>query len=118
MFASADEPLALLVELRPKHAKRRFRDEIYNSWNHCCGYCGKEATSLDHIIPRFKSGSSNRNNLLPACRRCNANKGSADMECWYKQQEFFTEERLCRIQKWMEPEILVLPDLLLLCDSA
>lgn len=110
MFASADEPLALLVELRPKHAKRRFRDEIYNAWDYNCAYCGKPATSLDHIIPKFKSGSSNRNNLIPACRRCNANKGSMDLEEWYCIQDFYTEERLDRIREWMECEIIIFPD--------
>jgi hypothetical protein len=39
MFASEHEPLALLVELTPKLAKKRFRDDIYKAWNHKCGYC-------------------------------------------------------------------------------
>ena len=106
MFASADEPLALLVELRPKHAKRRFRDEIYNAWDYNCAYCGKPATSLDHIIPKFKSGSSNRNNLIPACRKCNANKGSMVLEEWLCSQDFYTEERLDRIKEWIDVKLL------------
>ena len=111
MFASADEPLALLVELSPRLAKKRFREEIYKAWDNCCGYCGEPATSLDHIIPRFKSGSSNCHNLLPACRRCNANKGSEDMEEWYMKQDYFCPERLKQIKHWRNRNIVSLfPD--------
>lgn len=111
MFASAEEPLALLVELTPKLAKKRFREEIYKAWDHKCGYCGDEATSLDHIVPRFKSGSSNCHNLLPACRKCNANKGSDDMEAWYTQQDYFCEQRLKKIRQWMNRNVVQLfPD--------
>jgi len=106
MFCSQHEPLALLVELKPSLAKKRFREEIYKAWDHKCGYCESAATSLDHIIPRFKSGSSNRNNLIPCCRRCNVNKASNAMEAWYKQQEFFTEEKFAKIKNWVENEII------------
>jgi hypothetical protein len=111
MFCSQHEPLALLVELRPKLAKKRFRESIYQAWDHKCGYCEEQATSLDHIVPRFKSGCSNRNNLVPACTKCNANKASSEMETWYRQQSFFTEEKLGRIKAWMEPEGFNLIDL-------
>lgn len=106
MFSSANEPLALLIELTPKLAKKRFREYIYQAWNHQCGYCGEKATSLDHIVPRFKSGSSNRNNLLPCCRQCNANKGSSEMETWFKQQIFFTQDKLDKIKEWTRQEVI------------
>jgi 5-methylcytosine-specific restriction endonuclease McrA len=104
MFCNEHEPLALLVELTPKLAKKRFRESIYQAWNHKCGYCGETATSLDHIVPRFKSGSSNRHNLLPCCRRCNAHKGSEDMKSWFKKQTFFSTETLDRIESWIKQE--------------
>jgi hypothetical protein len=108
MFSSANDPLALLIELTPKLAKKRFREHIYESWDHKCGYCEEFATSLDHVIPRFKSGSSNRNNLVPACRRCNTAKASTKMEEWYQQQEFFTQARMDRIKSWMNQEVVEL----------
>jgi hypothetical protein len=98
----------LLLELTPKLAKKRFRQAIYDAWDCKCGYCGDEATSLDHIIPRFKSGSSNRNNLLPACRRCNTSKASTKMEEWYERQEFFIQTRMNRIKSWMNQEVVEL----------
>ena len=108
MFSSANEPLALLIELTPKLAKKRFREHIYEAWDHKCGYCEELATSLDHVIPRFKSGSSNRNNLVPACRRCNTAKASTKMEEWYQQQEFFTQARMDRIKSWINQEVVEL----------
>jgi hypothetical protein len=108
MFSSAHDPLALLIELTPKLAKKRFREHIYESWDYKCGYCGDEATSLDHIIPRFKSGSSNRNNLVPACRRCNTSKASTKMEEWYQRQDFFTQARMDTIKSWMNQEVVEL----------
>lgn len=106
MFADEHAPLALLVEITPKLAKKRFREDIYKTWDYKCAYCEEPATSLDHIVPRFKSGSSNRNNLIPACRRCNSNKASTEIETWYSQQEFFTQARMEKIKFWMTQEIL------------
>ena len=105
MFCDEHAPLALLVELTPKLAKKRFREDIYKHWNYKCAYCEEPATSLDHIVPRFKSGSSNRNNLIPACRRCNSNKGSTLINDWYCKQEFFTQARMEKINTWMSQEV-------------
>lgn len=104
MFNCEQEPLALLIELTPKLAKKRYRQSIYEAWDHKCGYCGAEATSLDHIIPRFRSGSNNRNNLMPACRRCNASKASTKVEEWYQSQEFFCQARMDKINAWIKQE--------------
>lgn len=106
MYCNEHEPLALLVELTPKLAKKRFRDEIYKSWNHCCGYCGDPATSLDHIVPRFRSGSTTRKNLIPACRRCNTSKASEALHDWYPKQTFFNEEKFDRIKAWMQQNVV------------
>jgi hypothetical protein len=38
-----------------------------------CGYCfEKWATCWDHIIPYSLGGPTNTDNLMPACRACNA----------------------------------------------
>lgn len=106
MYYSEHEPIALLVEVTPKLAKKRFRDEIYKSWNHKCAYCGEDATSLDHIIPRHKSGETTRKNLVPACRRCNSSKASCKLQDWYLDQSFFCQFRLHRIERWMSQDPL------------
>ena len=105
MFNCEREPLVLLVELTPKLAKRRYRQSIYEAWDYCCGYCNAPATSLDHIIPKFNSGSSKRDNLIPACRTCNRDKGSLKMEEWYKNQKFFSKEKLDKIYEWIKQDL-------------
>ena len=39
-----------------------------------CGYCGDEATTMDHIIPRSKGGPHTWENVIAACRPCNHRK--------------------------------------------
>ena len=39
-----------------------------------CQYCGREAESLDHVIPRSRGGSHTWDNVVAACRRCNTRK--------------------------------------------
>lgn len=104
VFNSEQDPLNLLIELTPKLAKKRYRQSIYDAWNNKCAYCNERATSLDHITPRFRSGSSKRNNLVPACRRCNASKASYKLEEWYYQQDFFNQVRMDKIRAWIEQE--------------
>ena len=106
MFATETEPLDLLVELTPRLAKRRFREEIYKAWDHKCVYCGAPATPPDHLIPKFRGGNGNFYNLAPSCRRCNANKGSELLEDWYQRQSFFCSDRLEKIVAWMNQDAL------------
>jgi hypothetical protein len=42
-----------------------------------CSYCKQEpATEIDHIVPISKGGTNDRDNLTPACRKCNTRKGA------------------------------------------
>ncbi len=43
-----------------------------------CQYCGSKSTRLtiDHIIPKERSGSDNWDNLVVACQPCNKQKGN------------------------------------------
>ena len=47
----------------------------------CCAYCG-EAKPLerDHKIPLSRGGSDNIENIIPACRSCNASKNAKTAE--------------------------------------
>ena len=56
----------------------------------CCVYCGKTTTlQIDHIIPKNKGGKDAGENLVWACRKCNASKNDTDlMEWYYVKQEF------------------------------
>ncbi|GAA5032738.1 HNH endonuclease [Microbacterium fluvii] len=42
---------------------------------HRCGYCGKSASTIDHILPRSRGGADSWENLVACCLRCNNVKG-------------------------------------------
>jgi 5-methylcytosine-specific restriction endonuclease McrA len=42
---------------------------------HQCGYCGRSATTVDHIHPRSRGGEDSWENLVACCLRCNNAKG-------------------------------------------
>lgn len=39
-----------------------------------CGYCGRTARTVDHILPRAKDGKDTWKNTVAACGRCNQRK--------------------------------------------
>jgi 5-methylcytosine-specific restriction endonuclease McrA len=39
--------------------------------NHRCGYCGKSASTIDHVQPRSRGGADSWENLIACCLRCN-----------------------------------------------
>lgn len=43
--------------------------------SHRCGYCGKTATTIDHVLPRSRGGADSWENLVACCLRCNNVKG-------------------------------------------
>ena len=43
-----------------------------------CYLCGKPADTADHIIPVFKGGGNELENLRAACRKCNSTTGARD----------------------------------------
>jgi 5-methylcytosine-specific restriction endonuclease McrA len=43
-----------------------------DSW--ACQYCGATAENLDHVLPRSRGGLHVWENVVAACRRCNAKK--------------------------------------------
>jgi HNH endonuclease len=40
-----------------------------------CVYCGSEANTVDHVIPKSLGGLTVERNLVAACRSCNSSKG-------------------------------------------
>ncbi|GAA1239164.1 HNH endonuclease [Pseudonocardia alaniniphila] len=39
-----------------------------------CGYCGKRADTIDHVVPRSRGGTHSWENCVAACRTCNSRK--------------------------------------------
>jgi 5-methylcytosine-specific restriction endonuclease McrA len=45
-----------------------------------CQYCAAPAENIDHVIPRSKGGPHAWDNVVAACRPCNAKKGDSLLE--------------------------------------
>jgi len=83
-------------------AKRKFRKSIKYGWGGLCAYCRcNRATTLDHIKPKSRGGSSLRSNLIPACQTCNHSKGSSNWLEWFQRQEFFNLIAQELIEEWI-----------------
>lgn len=64
------------------------KDDVF--YQRLCAYCGiltdpgdrlsRRAPQVDHVIPRIQGGSDAPENLVLACRRCNARKGGRTPE--------------------------------------
>ena len=76
----------------------------YFDWK--CAYSGqvlsKDTRSLDHIIPISKGGEHEIWNVVPMYRPYNSSKQDKDLLEWYKEQDFYSEERLQKICEWQE----------------
>lgn len=59
---------------------KRTRFEVLRRDDHTCRYCGGAAPdvklTVDHVTPVALGGSDSPDNLVAACRDCNAGKGS------------------------------------------
>ena len=83
-------------------AKRKFRKSIKYGWGGLCAYCRcHRATTLDHLKPKSRGGSSLRSNLIPACQSCNHSKGSQHWLVWFQQQQFYNEVAKELIEEWI-----------------
>ncbi|MEV4755655.1 HNH endonuclease [Micromonospora sp. NPDC049559] len=56
---------------------------------HRCAYCGRFATTVDHVLPRSRGGRNTWRNTVAACYGCNQRKGDrtpaeADMPLRYE----------------------------------
>lgn len=50
------------------------RRAVFIRDRYTCQYCGDRAESIDHVIPRSRGGRHVWENVVAACRRCNARK--------------------------------------------
>jgi 5-methylcytosine-specific restriction endonuclease McrA len=80
--------------------------EMMEFFNWECAYSGiqlnKDNRSIDHIIPLNNNGENNIWNCVPMLMNYNSSKNDSDWLEWYVQQDFYNEERLNKIYKWIE----------------
>ena len=50
------------------------RRAIFLRDGHRCQYCGAGAENIDHVVPRSRGGVHSWENVVAACRPCNARK--------------------------------------------
>src|SRR5271170_5950409 len=50
------------------------RRSVFARDGHRCQYCGAQAENIDHVVPRSRGGTHTWDNVVAACRRCNAAK--------------------------------------------
>lgn len=62
------------IPYRPRAPLTRRAVFARDDWT--CQYCGAQAENLDHVIPRSRGGEHVWENVVAACRRCNAKKES------------------------------------------
>jgi hypothetical protein len=107
---------------REYNENRQHKNHVISKpeWNSCkdyfnnsCAYCGLSASQhyrkykgevvlndlhkehVDHEGLRYIE------NCVPSCVHCNSSKWKHPIEEWYRQQDFFSEERLHKIYKWI-----------------
>ena len=57
------------------------RQNIFKRDGNRCQYCGThEDLTLDHVLPKSRSGKSSWDNLITACKSCNSKKGDCTPE--------------------------------------
>ena len=50
------------------------RKAVFLRDGHRCQYCGSPAENIDHVVPRSRGGTHTWDNVVAACRPCNAHK--------------------------------------------
>ncbi len=50
------------------------RRAVFARDGHRCQYCGADAENIDHVVPRSRGGTHTWDNVVAACRACNARK--------------------------------------------
>lgn len=68
----------MAIDPRDSRKWRALRLRILARDSYTCGYCGQEATTVDHILPikKHPDQAMNPENLMSACAKCNSAKGS------------------------------------------
>lgn len=83
-----------------KPIPKKTREQVYQMFNGHCAYCGCKLEfkdmQVDHLIPVWsQNGSSELENLMPACRMCNFYKSTYSLDDFRKNLETLHE----RLQK-------------------
>ena len=81
--------------------------EMMNFFDWKCAYSNipyeKYAIHKDYILPIANGGLNEVWNIVPMYKNYNSSKNDTlDVLNWYKEQEYFSEERLAKIVEWQQ----------------
>ncbi len=67
-------------------------------FDHCCAYCGDHqdvcgTLEVEHMVPINRGGKNEDSNIVPACRRCNAQKGEYTLIEWHEKLKLNEETK-------------------------
>jgi len=61
--------------------------QILEAWG-VCAYCGADGAALqrDCVLPISRGGRYTLDNVVPACRSCNASKSNSEVTSWMRSR--------------------------------
>ncbi|MDF2696207.1 MAG: hypothetical protein K0S65_4590 [Labilithrix sp.] len=73
---------------------------ILDAWS-ACAYCGADGAALqkDCVLPISRGGRYTLENVVPACRSCNASKSNEEVTSWMRRRRLDEPRFLVR---WAE----------------
>ena len=76
---------------------------IREAWG-CCAYCGAIDVSLqrDCVLPISRGGRYTLENVVPACRSCNASKSNDEVTRWLRRKRLDEAAFLLRFRATVE----------------
>lgn len=88
--------------------EKEFKEISLEFFEWKCAYTGEEIPKdlsnchREHVVPISRGGDNGIWNIVPALDWVNLSKNNKPMEEWYKQQPYFSEERLNKIYEYIE----------------
>lgn len=73
---------------------RIVREQVLKRDGYQCQACGKDANTVDHILPRSRGGGDELENLQALCSYCNYSKGD---KLPGEKSDFFSAQRIPRL---------------------
>jgi hypothetical protein len=102
VYMTPEAAMANLQALQRREAVKQWRQSIKDAFGCKCAYCGVQSSdlTLDHVHPKTKGGEDLATNIVPACKRCNHEKGSFHWKTWFQSTPDYCEERATQIEQW------------------
>ena len=105
-FESVRKRRALKSKAKGDFTELEFKETL-EIFDYRCAYTGEPILEdlsnchREHIVPLSKGGDNGIWNIVPSLDWVNLSKNNSDMEEWYRQQPYFSEERLNKIYEYM-----------------